>query len=729
MRLQPRANLYKNYDILNKSMKKLVGGIVVKEVRKRDGHILQFSPEKLEGSVLKALSAVKSIKAPEKLSEKIVQQVAAYLERHFSSIIPTTEDLEDVIIEVLHKNKLKEAAIAFLNFRKKKEVKEFKNYLGVRDDIGLTKNAIVVMSKRYLLRNEQGKIVETPRRLFQRVAKAIASVDNSFKLGSALKAEQNFFELLSKLEFIPNTPCLMNAGTMIGQLSACFVIPVEDSLPSIFEAVKSMAVIQQSGGGTGFSFSRLRPRGDIVMSTKGVASGPITFMEVFDKTTDIIKQGGKRRGANMGILRCDHPDVFDFIAAKTDESRFRNFNISIAATDEFMQAVKKDKEYNLVNPRTKRPVKRVKAREVFDKLCENAWKTGDPGMIFIDTINRANPTPALGNIESTNPCGEVPLLPFESCNLGSINLAKFVKQKKVDWDRLKWAVREGVHFLDNVVDINKYPLPQIEQVTKGNRKLGLGVMGFAEMLIKLGIPYDSKEAIAMAEKIMKFIKEESHKKSHELALQRGSFPNFEQSMMSEKNKAKTEFKWGKWNAFRNATVTTIAPTGTISIIAGASSGIEPLFAVSYAREVLEGTKLLEVNQLFKETAQEEGFYSKELMAKIARTGSVQNFKDVPAAVRRLFVTALDIKPEWHLKIQAAFQKYTDNAVSKTINLPEKATIEDVKKIYLMAYDLGCKGITIYRYGCKSEQVLYIEKEQVRAKQEFAGGCVGAVCEY
>lgn len=468
---------------------------------------------------------------------------------------------------------------------------------------------------------------------------------------------------MANLEFLPNSPTLMNAGTDIGQLSACFVIPIEDSLKGIFEAVKDMALIQQSGGGTGFSFSRLRPKGDVVRTTHGVASGPVSFMHVFDETTEVIKQGGKRRGANMGILSADHPDIFEFITSKRKSEVLSNFNISVAATDRFMEAVKKNGRIDLINPHTKKKVKSAKALEIFDLIVNSAWETGDPGLIFLDEINQKHPLSSLGKIEATNPCGEVPLLPYESCNLGSINLAKMLKDKDIDWPKLQETIRLAVCFLDNIIEANKYPLPQIEEQTRANRKIGLGVMGFAEMLIGLGIRYDSKEALQVAEEVMGFIKKESHQASMVLGKEKGSFPNFKKSAWHKKG----------YKTMRNATLTTIAPTGTISLIANCSSGIEPLFSLKFVKEVLGGVKLR------------------------------KQYKPSEATV-----TAFEIKPEWHVRMQAAFQKFTDNAVSKTINLPKTATREDVRKAYLLAYDLKCKGITVYRYGSKPQQVLYIE---------------------
>ncbi len=564
----------------------------------------------------------------------------------------------------------------------------------------LTPNSLKVLQKRYLLKDEDGNPIEEPSDMFARVAENIASAERTWGADDVRVAEmaRDFYELMTSLEFLPNSPTLMNAGRELQQLSACFVLPVEDSMESIFGAVRDTALIHKSGGGTGFSFSRLRPAGDSVRSTQGVSSGPVSFMRVFNQATEAVKQGGTRRGANMGVLRIDHPDILHFIKCKADGD-FANFNISVALTEKFMEAVKAGTAYDLYNPRTKQYDGQLDAREVYDLIIEMAWATGDPGIIFIDRINRDNPTPQLGEIESTNPCGEQPLLPYEACNLGSINLSKMIRMtdagQDVDWDRIADVVHRGVRFLDDVIEVNNYPLPEIGELARGNRKVGLGVMGWADMLIKLDLAYNSDEGVALGEKIMGFIDAEAKSASRKLAAERGSFPNFEGSI----------YDTPEGGAIRNATVTTIAPTGTLSIIANCSSGVEPLFAVSYVRTVMDNDRLIEVNPLFEEIAVKRGFYSRELMALIADHGTVHDMEEVPADVQRVFVTAHDIEPDWHIRMQAAFQKYTDNAVSKTVNFGNEATPDDVRMVYDLAYESGVKGVTIYRDGSKENQVL------------------------
>ncbi|KKI52261.1 ribonucleoside-diphosphate reductase class II [Christensenella hongkongensis] len=567
----------------------------------------------------------------------------------------------------------------------------------------LSKNAVTVLERRYLKKDADGKPTEKPDDLFKRVAQAIAQADKEYDLDADVKQTQDiFYEMMSSLKFMPNSPTLMNAGRPLGQLSACFVLPIADSMEDIFDAVKNAALIHKSGGGTGFSFSRLRGAGSSVNSTGGVASGPVSFMKVFNSATEAVKQGGTRRGANMGILRVDHPDIIDFIQCKKNTTEITNFNISVGITEEFMKAVNEKREYSLIDPHSKKEVKKLYAPEVFDLIVTMAWTNGEPGIVFLDRINRDNPVPKLGEVESTNPCGEQPLLPYESCNLGSINLDALMVKKggeyELDYDEFRKTIKNAVHFLDNVIAVNNYPLQEIRDMTLSTRKIGLGLMGFADILYKLKIPYNSSEAIELAEKVMKFLRDTAREESCELAKQRGTFPTYDESIFKSQGLVQ-----------RNATVTTIAPTGTISIICGASSGIEPIFGLSYIRNVMDNDELLETHPYFEQVMEERGLYSKELMSKIAKEGTIAHMEEIPQDIRDVFVTAHDITPDSHVRMQAAFQKYTDNAVSKTVNFPREATKEDVRKVYELAYDLGLKGVTIYRDGSRDAQVLNIGK--------------------
>jgi ribonucleoside-diphosphate reductase alpha chain len=665
-----------------------------------------------------------------KLVERLTTQVIERLEKAQTEYLPTLPGMEELVDKRVRRqqhlpteSEIEAMVMEVLNSEKpvqKQEVEpamdtniEATTIKETQSATGLTDTALQVLEKRYLKKDKHGKLTETPEQMFRRVAHAIAAAELIYNPKANIKAiEDEFFRLMSALDFLPNSPTLMNAGRELGQLSACFVLPVDDSMESIFDAVKYTALIHKSGGGTGFSFSRLRPQNDMVGSTGGVASGPVSFMRAFDTVTDVTKQGGTRRGANMGILNIDHPDILKFISAKEDMTALTNFNLSVALTAGFMEAVKAGTDYDLINPHTKDVAGKLNAKEVFDKIVDNAWRTGDPGIVFIDRINADNPTPQLGKIESTNPCGEQPLLPYESCNLASINLSRMMKKKvaayEIDYAKLAQTVKTSVRFLDNVIDVNKFPLKQIEEMTKKTRKIGLGIMGFADMLVMLGVPYDSEDALRVAGDIMKFINEEAIKASVELGKERGVFPAFKGSIYDAPDKPHV----------RNATRTTIAPTGTLSMIAGCSSGIEPLFALSYTKTVLDGTPFVEVNPYFEEAARNGGFYSAELMKKLAEGEHLNEIKGIPDKIKRVFVTAHEITPEWHVKMQAAFQRSTNNAVSKTINFPQSAKREDVARAYMLAYEAGLKGITIYRDKSRDTQVLTTGKKD-KAKIEEA----------
>jgi ribonucleoside-diphosphate reductase alpha chain len=578
--------------------------------------------------------------------------------------------------------------------------------LVVKKETGLrlSANALRVLKKRYLRKDANGDVIETPDQMFRRVARHVATAEKNYAgADQARRMEEEFYTMMTELKFLPNSPTLMNAGTELGQLAACFVLPVEDSMEGIFDALKSAALIHKSGGGTGFSFSRLRPKNSRVGSTGGVASGPVSFMRIFNTATEQVKQGGTRRGANMAILRVDHPDIMEFIYSKKDGKELNNFNISVGLTKEFMEALKDNTTYPLIDPMSGQEIGQLNAADVYNAIVNQAWENGDPGVIFLHRINSDNPTPELGEIESTNPCGEQPLLPFEACNLGSINLAKFVihegDRPRIDKKGLGETVGLAIRFLDDAIDMSRYPLDKITEMARGNRKIGLGVMGFADVLYQMGIPYNSNEALSLAEEVMSFIQGESRKASIALAEERGVFENFEKSVFQDRADCR----------YRNATTTTIAPTGTLSIIAGISSGIEPLFGLSFTRNVMEDDELIEVNPYFEMVARKRGFFSKDLMERVAEEGTLKGIEEIPTDVREVFVTAHDIGPEWHVKMQAAFQKYTDNAVSKTVNLPRDAARADVLKVYNLAYELGCKGVTLYRDGSKDRQVLSFNK--------------------
>ncbi len=644
--------------------------------------------------------------------EKLTSQVIERLER--PQILPGMEHLVSLKHKQKHLTSKFEILSAVRDFlaeeSKEKEKSVMVDKVKIDTDIDLKQNALHVLERRYLKKDNKGKIIETPQEMFYRVARAIASAETKYGTEADREMWENeFYHLIAKLEFLPNSPTLMNAGRELGQLSACFVLPIEDSMESIFETVKNTALIHKSGGGTGFSFSRLRPERDRVGSTGGVASGPVSFMRAFDIATDVIKQGGTRRGANMAILNVDHPDIMQFITSKEDSSALNNFNISVAVSANFMEAVKIGADYDLRNPHTGEVVGKLNAEEVFNTIVKLAWQTGDPGIVFIDRINESNPTPQLGKIESTNPCGEQPLLPYESCNLGSINLSRILCHDNgdtvIDYPKLADIIKKAIRFLDNVIDVNKFPLPEIEEVTKKTRKVGLGVMGFADMLLQLGTPYDSKDALKIASEVMSFVNEEAKKASVGLARERGVFPAFEGSVYDTKGGLKV----------RNASCTTIAPTGTLSLIAGCSSGIEPLFALSYTRNILDGTKMIEVNPYFEKAAKQGGFYSEELMQQLADGVHLSEMNNVPDDCKKLFVTAHEIDTHWHVKMQATFQYYTDNAVSKTVNFPREATKEDIAKVYKMAYEEGLKGITIYRDGSREGQVLTTGNVNTRNK--------------
>ncbi len=678
---------------------------MLSQVKKRDGKLEAFSIYKIKNSLNKVMKELKV----EDNSSDIAKSVEEFLQNKYKNVVLSTEDIRNVIEDVLIKKRMNSVARAYiLHDDKHKVVQELKNYFGKDNSLELSENALTVLKKRYLKRDSLGNIIETPEEMFRRVAKHVSSCEKNKK-----EWEEKYYNLMCSLDFLPNTPCLVNAGNKLGQLAACFVLPVEDSIEEIFDSLKNSAKIFQSGGGVGYSFSKLREKGSMIDSTKRYASGPVSFMEIFDKTTDVIKQGGVRRGASMGVLRVDHPDIFEFVGKKV-HGGLNNFNVSVGVTDEFMNAVIHDKEFWLKNYKGKK-VKSVKARELFDYICTNAWETGDPGILFLDEINRKHCLKKLGLIEATNPCGESDLLSNEACVLGSVNLSHMVHGKNIDWPKLANAVSIGVRFLDDVISVNKYPTKEIEKMCLANRKIGLGVMGFADMLIELGVKYDSEEAIALTKEIIKFIRKHAEETSEKLAKEKGEFSNYKKSNLKKKR--------------RNATLLAIAPTGSISLIAGTSSGIEPLFGLAYIRESSVG-ELLETNKMFENYVRYRGLYSKELLIEVSSQGSIQGIKNLPKDIKELFVTALDIPLEGHIKMQATFQSEVDNAVSKTINLHSEASIGDIKRAYMLAWKMKCKGITIYKYGSKDKQVLYLGKHvkgHTRVHEEYSGGCVHRDC--
>lgn len=668
----------------------------IKKIQKRDGRIADFDQEKITEAIWKAAQNVGG--KNRKQAEKISKQVTSLLEVFFKdeSKIPNVEQIQDLVEKILMEDGHAKTAKAFILYREKHaEIRQQKSeILGSSKTTKFSVNALKVLTERYLLKDDNGRVKETPEELFERVAKNIAQAEKKFK-GDVKKYSKEFYELMVEKDFLPNSPTLMNAGTRVQQLAACFVLPVQDSIEDIFETLKQSAVIQQTGGGTGFNFSKLRPRTDIVTSTKGTSSGPVSFMKVFNSLTEAMKEGGKRRGANMGILEVSHPDILEFIACKEKKGELENFNISVGLTEAFMQAVVHDREYELINPRNGEVVNHLSARGVFELLVSKAWSTGEPGIIFMDRLENSNPTPKAGQLEATNPCGEQPLLPFEACNLGSINISNFIKDDGIDYPRLKKVIHTAVRFLDNVIEMSDYKLPETQKIVSANRKIGLGIMGFADALFQLNVSYNTDAAVNIAEKLSAFLQKEARAASEKLGEERGSFPNFKESIF-----AKSDYK-----TMRNATVTTIAPAGTLSMIADCSSGIEPLFGLVYTKHVLDGSELIYSNKYFEETLKRNSVYSNELMRLISQLGSIQSLKEIPAAIKSIFVVTDDIAPIWHVRMQAAFQKNTDNAVSKTINLPSSASLEDVKQAFQAAYSLGCKGITIYRDSSRDRQVL------------------------
>lgn len=683
----------------------------LKRIIKRDGTQTNFDEGKIARAVFKALVEVESERGERKLkteAERLTKVVINILLKAVNGDLPTVEQVQDIVEQVLMAGGHYETAKAYILFREKRRTtRQARAVIGVKDDLNLSLNQLKVLENRYLRHDEYGKVTETPRQLFSRVAQFVAGNEKDKKNRSFWG--ERFFQVISRMEFMPAGCYLRSAGTKKPSLANCFVLPVEDDMAKIFDAVKWLALIQQRGGGTGFNFSRLRPKGDYVKKSGGFATGPVSFMKVFDAATGQVMQGGYRMGANMGILNIDHPDILEFITCKTDQGEITNFNISVGATDKFMNAVKYNRRFELTNPRTGEVVQTLPAKQLFDQIVGLAWRTGDPGMIFLDQINKANPVlTTLGPLQATNPCGEQPLHPFDVCNLGSINLAKFVRAGRVDWSRLEQVTKTAVRFLDNGVDVSGYPIPQVEKMAQANRRIGLGVMGWADMLYQLGIAYNSNEGVKLAEKVMKAINKAAVNESTILASEKGIFKNWQGSSYEKRGIRR-----------RNLAITTIAPTGTIAMVAGCSSGIEPEFALSFVKNVVDEAGLTYVNEYFRravEASKLNDSQKKHVLEEVAKSGSCQEIEYLPNSIKKTFVSAFDITPEWHVRMQAAFQAHTENAVSKTINFPQNATIEDVEKAYLLAWELGCKGITIYRSGSKDSQILSTKSDVRRTKQ-------------
>jgi ribonucleoside-diphosphate reductase alpha chain len=692
-------------------------------VRRRDGRLVPFDLTRIEVAVARAAREVghRDPGTPGVLARSVADALA----RRARVAVPTVEEIQDLVEEQLVTAGLDDVARAYIIYRQQRaELRAAKALIGVRDDLKLSVAAVTVLGERYLVRDDHGRPAESTGEMMDRVANCVAAAEESHRRGSSALWAERFSTVLRGLEFLPNSPTLMNAGTELGLLSACFVLPVDDSLRSIFSTLAHSAEIHQAGGGTGYTFTHLRPAGDRVASTGGTASGPTSFLRLFDTAAGVISMGGRRRGASMAVLDVSHPDIYDFVTIKADSlSELTHFNLSVGVNDAFLRAVTRGGTHRLINPRTGKTVARVLAADLFTAICEAAHRCGDPGLVFLDTINRANPTPACGRIEATNPCGEVPLLPYESCNLGSINLARMVSDSGVDWDRLAEVAELAVRFLDDVIDVSRYPIPELDVATRATRKIGLGVMGLAEMLASLGIPYDSERGVRLAGRIARCINQAAQAASTRLAEERGPFPAFADSRFAGSAPR------------RNAQLTSIAPTGTISLIAGTTAGIEPMFAIAYTRDVI-GRRLLEVNPCFDRLARDWGFYRHDLIAEIAQRGGVRDYPRLPAEVRAAFPTAAEITPEWHLRMQAAVQRHVDAAVSKTVNLPDDATVDDIRAIYLAAWKAKVKGITVYRYGSRQGQVLsYVgafpapDRALLSADATFSGGCVGHICEF